>query len=103
MVRPRRRPVMIVDLAQDENIGQFVKWIGKDAHRFEHTIRIVPLGLPSRRAGIVPIGQILGFRQLARGFVFECARFAAQCLACSVDPDVACLELAALIKAQIVV
>ena len=94
---------MIVDLAQDENIGQFIEWIGKDANWLEHAIRIVPLGLASRRAVIVPVGQILGFGQLTTGFVFQCTRFATQCLACSVNPDVACLELVALIKSQIMV
>ena len=103
MIRPRRGPVMIVDLAKNENIGQFVEWIGKDAHRFQHSVRIVPLGLARRRAVVVPVWQIGRLWQLARGFVFECARFAAQCLACSIDPDVASLELVALVKAQIVV
>ena len=45
MIGASRGPVMIVDLAQNQNIWQLVEGVGKHANWFEHSIRVVSFGL----------------------------------------------------------
>ena len=47
MIGASWRPIVIVHLAQDQDVGQFVEGIGEDANGLQHTIGIVALGLAS--------------------------------------------------------
>ena len=47
MVSSSWAPVVVVDLTEDQNVGEMVEGIGEDANWFQHTVRVVSLGLAS--------------------------------------------------------
>ena len=97
------QPLVGVDLTHHQDVGQLVEGVGKDANGFQHAVGVVSLGLARRGAVIVPVGQILGLGQGARGvFHLQGSGLVAQGLASTVDPDIARLVVLALIQVQVV-